>query len=278
MSESVLKRITKSLGIRFPIAELSRELDYSKGVVSQYYNDKKEMSENFKELLENRYRIRVQDFENNPAHKIKNLSVVESRANTPATSDEHEKIKNCLSENYPNFFNFIKTIYYTGARPKELLSVKLEMINLRHREIILPAEITKVGKTDRIIVIDDGLLEVLQEMEIDKYPKDFYLFGSFRISGRGNVGKHLDFIPGPTPLKRDTATKRWKKIVKDGLAIDVNMYSYKHKGGNDKLRAGVDLDSIRNQYGHSNKKMTKVYVKEITGYYKDDIIRNSTEF
>ena len=216
--------------------------------------------------------------ENNPAHKIKNLGVVESRANTPATDDEHDKIKNCLSDNHPNFFNFIKTIYYTGARPKELLSVKLEMISLKHREIILPAEITKLRKSDRTVIIDDGLLEVLLEMEIEKYPKDFYLFGSFRTSGRGNVGKYLDFIPGPTPLKRDTATKRWKRIIKDGLGIDVNMYSYKHKGGNDKLRAGVDLDSIRNQYGHSNKKMTKTYVKEITGFYKDDIIRNSTEF
>jgi hypothetical protein len=56
------------------------------------------------------------------------------------------------------------------------------------------------------------------------------------------------------------------------------MYSYKHKGGEDKLRAGVDLDSIRNQYGHTDKKMTKVYVKTITGVYKEDIIKNSTEF
>lgn len=152
------------------------------------------------------------------------------------------------------------------------------MISLRHREIILPTEITKVGKVDRTIVIDDGLMEVLIEMEIEKYPKDFYLFGSFRESGRGNVGKHLDFICSTTPIKRDTATKRWCKIVKDDLGINVNMYSYKHKGGNDKLRAGVDLDSIRNQYGHSSTKMTKTYVKEITGFYKDDIIKNSTEF
>ena len=79
MSESVLKRITKSLGIRFPIAELSRELDYSKGVVSQYYNDKKEMSENFKKLLEKRYRIRVQDFENNFVNESKETYKPEGR-------------------------------------------------------------------------------------------------------------------------------------------------------------------------------------------------------
>lgn len=214
----------------------------------------------------------------NPAHKIKSLKVIESRANTPATDAQHEKIKNCLEREHPYFFNFIKTIYYTGARPKEILSIKLNMIDIMRREIILPAEITKVGKTDRTVIIDDGLLDVLIEMEIEKYPKDFYLFGSFRQRGKGNLGKHLDFICGTTPIKRDTATKRWKKIIKDGLGINVNMYSYKHKGGNDKLRAGVDLDSIRNQYGHSNKRMTKVYVKEITGYYKNDIINNSTEF
>ena len=62
------------------------------------------------------------------------------------------------------------------------------------------------------------------------------------------------------------------------MRIDVNLYSYKGKGGDDKLKAGVSLDSIRNQYGHSTKKMTEIYVKEVTGFYKKDILKNSTNF
>lgn len=113
---------------------------------------------------------------------------------------------------------------------------------------------------------------------IDDKNEAFYLFGSYREKGRGNVGKYIDFIPGPTPIKRDTATKRWQKIVKIKLGIDVNMYAYKHKGADDKLIAGINLDSIRNQLGHSTKKMTSTYAKGITGVYKKDIIDNSPEF
>lgn len=64
MGDTVLKKIADHLKIRFPVAELSRELDYAKGAVSEFLNGKKEMSENFKELLENKYSIKVSDFEN----------------------------------------------------------------------------------------------------------------------------------------------------------------------------------------------------------------------
>ena len=216
--------------------------------------------------------------EYNPVHKIKRLPEEESTANETASDSQHKEIKTKLSSDHPYFFNFIKTLYHTGIRPKEILSIQLHMIDLNSSEIRLPPKITKSGTKKRNVTINKHLWELLSSMDLSMYPKDFYLFGSYRESGRGNVGKFIDFIPGPTKIKRDTATKRWKKIVKDGLSIDVNMYSYKHKGGDDKLKAGVDLDSIRNQYGHSETKMTERYAKEIKGIYKKDIIDKSPEF
>jgi len=216
--------------------------------------------------------------EYNLVHKIKRLPVEESMANRPPELIEHETIKKELMNNHPFFCKFMETEYHTGIRPKEILSIQLNMIHLDAREIRLPPKVTKSGIKKRNVIINNHLHKILSEMELSMYPEDFYLFGSYREKGRGNVGKRLDFIPGPTPIKRDTATKRWKIIVKDGLKIDVNMYAYKHKGGDDKLIAGVDLDSIRNQYGHSEKKMTERYVKQIKGVYKKDIIDNSPEF
>ena len=87
MSDSVLMKIAKKLKIRFPVAELSRELDYSKGVISQYYNGKKDMSENFKELLENKYNIKVADFEND------DINAVSIKVN------EHSEVYNTKSGN-----------------------------------------------------------------------------------------------------------------------------------------------------------------------------------
>lgn len=215
--------------------------------------------------------------EYNPAYKIKNLKTAETRANIPATPQQHEVIKECLESNHPYFYNFIRTIFYTGIRPKEILSIKLSDIDFKLRHISLAAVNTKTNKT-RFVPIDDHMLSILLDMNLNLYPKDFYLFGSYRQSGRGNIGKYIDFIPGPTPLKRDTATKRWKKIVKDGLSINVNMYSNKHAGADAKIMAGIDLDALRSLYGHSTKRMTEIYAKEIKNIYKNEIINKSPEY
>lgn len=216
--------------------------------------------------------------EYNPCHKIKSLPVGESNANRTATESEHAIIKNELNTKHPNFCKFVEMIYHTGIRPKEILSIKLSMINLETRDINLPPVITKSGTKRRDVVINDYMLNMFLDLKLDAYPDYFYLFGSFRKSGCGNIGKFEDFIIGPTKLKRDTATKRWNKIVKKGLGIDINLYSYKHKGGDDKIISGVDLDSIRHQYGHSKKRMTEHYVKQIKGIYKKDLIENSPKF
>lgn len=215
--------------------------------------------------------------EHNPAHNIKNLPVEETRANIPATAEQHKTIKEHLEVNHPHFYIFIAAIFHTGIRPKELLDIKLNMINFKEQQIILPPEITKTNK-ERIVPLNKHFISTLFQLETGIYPSDFYLFGSYREPGRGNVGKYLDFIPGPTKLKRDTATKRWKRIVKDGLGIDVNMYSYKHYGANQKILAGMDLDVLRELYGHSSKMMTMRYAKAVKEVYRQQIINKSPEF
>lgn len=99
-------------------------------------------------------------------------------------------------------------------------------------------------------------------MELLSYPGDYYLFGTTREPGTGNIGKHEDFIPGPTSVKRDTATKRWKRIVKDNLGIEANLYSMKYLGANKKILARMDLDSLRELMGirqSSDRKICKGY-------------------
>lgn len=57
-----LERIIDYLNIRFPVAELSDELGYSRSAVSNYINGKKPISESFIKSLENKYGIRAADF------------------------------------------------------------------------------------------------------------------------------------------------------------------------------------------------------------------------
>lgn len=214
----------------------------------------------------------------NPANNIKNLPVAESRANIPATPQQHKIIKEHLQSLHSDFYNFIVTIFHTGIRPEEILKIQLFMIHMNCFQIILPAEITKTNK-ERIVPINRHLFEVYKSMNFENLPKEFYLFGSFREPGKGNVGAKLDFIPGPTKMKRDTATRRWESIVKKGLEFkEVNMYSNKHAGANAKILAGMDLDALRELYGHTSKLMTTKYATVVKEVYRKQIMENSPDF
>lgn len=214
----------------------------------------------------------------NPANNIRNLTVAESRANIPATPQQHKIIKECLQSSYSDFYNFIVTIFHTGIRPEEILKIQLFMIDMGSFQIVLPPDITKTNK-ERIVPINKHLFEIYKSMDFENLPKEFYLFGSFRQPGKGNVGAKLDFIPGTTKMNRDTATRRWETIVKIGLGFkDVNMYSNKHAGANAKILAGMDLDALRELYGHTSKLMTTKYATVVKEVYRKQIMENSPDF
>jgi len=214
--------------------------------------------------------------EHNPAHQIKNLPVEETEANIPATPKQHKKIKETLENQHPDFYKFILTIFHTGMRPAEILQIKISMVDLFKQQIILPKEITKTQRK-RIVPINNHLLQFFISMHLDKFPADYFIFGSHRTAGKGNTSKE-DFIPGPTALKRDTATKRWHKIVKVGLGFEVNLYSNKHAGADAKILAGMPLDVLRELYGHTSKLMTEKYARKVKDVYRKQIMENSPEY
>jgi len=219
----------------------------------------------------------------NPAHNIKPLKVMESNYNVPPTPEQHERIKTRLEINYPDFWDFILVLFHTGIRPVEITQLKVGMITqtqhavinngvaeiITERNIHLPPEITKTSK-ERIVPINDHLWECISK-RIDN-PVNYYLFGSFRQQARGNVGPNKDFIPGPTRLSRDTATKRWEKLVKIDLGINVNLYAYKHFGADMKILAGVELSALSMLYGHTSKVTTEVYAKAVKKIYRQQLM------
>jgi integrase len=213
----------------------------------------------------------------NPAHNIKNLKVSESMANVPGTENELKLISKELSENHYNFWVFVLTIFYTGIRPEEILKLKLSNLSLEKNQIVIPAQLTKTN-IERIVPINPHFKIYLEKMNLSEYQKDFYLFGSYRISGRGNVGKLDDFIPGPTKLKRDTATKRWKSIVKDKLGIENNMYAMKKHGANKMILADVSIDAIKDLFGHTSQMTTKIYITNLKEVNRKQILEKAPSF
>lgn len=215
--------------------------------------------------------------ENNPAHGIKSLKVGEITAFNPATDDEVKLIKDKILAEFPSFYVYIISIFHTGIRPEELLHIKIKMINLQKSQIVLPPEITKTD-IERIVPLNPFLKTYFEEMKLSDYPDEYFVFGSKREFTNRGLKKDLDFIPGPRRLNRDCTSKLWRKLIIDGLKINVNMYSLKHLGANKKILAGVELDALRELYGHTSKMMTLRYAKVVKEVNRNQIMEKSPDF
>jgi integrase len=229
----------------------------------------------------------------NPAHKIKPLPVAETEKFVPLTDKEKKDLYDFFIIHHYRFFTYLMVLYHTGIRPKEILALKIKDINLQKPEIkIVPdlAEENSKVKKIREIPICNELLPFLREMQLSSYPSEYYVFGSPKESGRGNRGGgsadgHLSgasqpeyFSPNPTRIKRDTATKLWKKIVWEKLGIEKYQYAMKRTGGDDKILAGMELDELQQLYGHGSKFMTMKYAKKVKDVYRKRIIEKSPGF
>lgn len=222
--------------------------------------------------------IQYDIIEFNPADKIKHLPIEESIFHKPASLLDIEKIKKELFIKDHNFFNFVSVIFHLGIRPDEILQIKLSMIDFENKIITLIPKNTKGRKKYRILPINKHLMAHFKKIELIDLPKDFYLFGSFRQNGKGNVGPKLDFIPGPTKIKVDTATRRWEKIVKIGLGINMTMYAMKKHGANMKLSSGISLEAISEQFGHTKVETTKIYTTMLNEINRNEVLEKSPSF
>jgi len=215
--------------------------------------------------------------ENSPAFKVDNLKVSAPDANRPTNKDNMGRIRTELETNHRNFYIFCITIFFTGIRPEEILKIKLSMVNLKDSEIVLPPEITKTNKK-RVVPISPHLLPYYESLQFEKLPKDYYLFGSFREAGKGNLGKFEDFIPAPTRINRDTATRRWETIVKKKLQIDMNLYAMKKAGANALILAGVSINAIKDLFGHTSEVTTQIYITNLKEINRKEILEKGTDF
>lgn len=215
--------------------------------------------------------------ENNPALGIRALKVSEVTGFKPASDDQVKVIKEKILSDFPSFYAYIITIFHTGIRPEELLSVQIKMIDLKKSQITLPPGITKTDK-ERIVPINQHLKSFFEDMNLHIYNKDFFIFGSRREHSNRGLKKNLDFVPGAKQLSRDTASKLWRKLIKTESNIDVDMYSLKHLGANKKILAGIELDALRELYGHTSKMMTLRYAKVVKEVNRQQIIEKSPDF
>jgi integrase len=238
----------------------------------------------------------------NPASDLEHFKVAESNKFIALTQEEKDLITKEMFTKHPRFFAYIQVLYHTGIRPKEILALRIADVDLKRKLITIAPDIEQENsKTTNVrhVAIAAQLLPFLKELDLHKYPSNYFVFGSaFGPGGnRGsiawvNVGKEGKgkktgvsgamrgdyFKPSPFHIKRDTVTKLWKKIVIEDLKINKYLYALKHTGADDKILAGIDLDALRELYGHTSKLMTETYAKKIREVNRKQIVENSPAF
>jgi integrase len=248
----------------------------------------------------------------NPATKIPKRVVAESNKFAAFTEEEKGRISEHLAAKHHQLFVFVQFVYQMGIRPKELLLLKVGQIDLKRRVVTLVPDLKEETTKTKFVQqkpIPNVLWSFVSQMYLQQYDPEFYVFGSPFEPGKGNRGFITAMVPGqrrmikqtrrngfevservtgamrpdylkPSPFKasRDTVTRLWQTLVKEELNINKCLYAAKHTGADDKILAGIDLDALRNMYGHRSKQMSERYATEIRQLHNSKIIEQSPDF
>lgn len=202
--------------------------------------------------------IRVDAFEVSPLYKFGNFQTGEKKQRRILTQDEQKRIYDYFEIHKPEFNNVFQLIYYTSIRFSEIAGLQIKDYHPNEREFVIVPETylhkgrkyrkNKVDVT-RNVHIPPQMFKIMQGLVLGQYPQDYFIFGQ-------------GLKPGPMPMLASSIRKWWYSHVNGTLGIPVTPYATKHKGLQDKRKAGVSQDATMFQPGHTSYKTTKIYTDQ----------------
>ncbi len=155
-----------------------------------------------------------------------------------------------LAETEPQLLYVVKFIYYTYIRPGELRLLRIKHINFWNGTVVIPAEVSKNSKEQRV-TIPDPLLEELIDLGWHKLSQDYYLFS-------------LSQKPAEKPVGVNYFGEHYRQRIKEiGIPPEYNLYHWKHTGAATALEQGINVESIRQQMRHYDLRITQEYLESM---------------
>mgnify|MGYP000739664457 CR=1 FL=1 len=210
----------------------------------------------FKYLVDNDYT------DNNPFTEVNDIKN-EDREFRFINEEDRNLIFKHTQENYETLYYFIICIYHLLARPDELISMQIRDINLKEGVISFYKDKVKTKKS-KLPIITPAVMLILNRMELDKYPKSFYVFG------KGETPQ-----PGCKKFCKSGKVSTIFKGIREELDLPsrLHMYHFKHTGIIEYIKAGVSIEATARQAGIKERTLLKYYVQIAKTQAPDAAIR-----
>jgi integrase len=177
----------------------------------------------------------------------------------PITDKEMKKIFPGLKKvGEQPFINFLSFVYYAWARPIEILRLKISDIEFERDLIRFRKTETKNAKANYVQIVPP-LMDILNQMDLKKYPTSHYIFST-------------GYEPGTIQLNKNRPSEKWRSLVRDGLKINKDLYALKHTGNIEYLlnnKENLNLKWQQTQNRHSSAVMTEQYNRQLGAYFID---------
>lgn len=161
-----------------------------------------------------------------------------------------------LGKNNPNYLCMALLCYCCFLRPKEIVSLKCNDIDLIKQVVHIRSEIAK-NDNDSFRTIPDVIVPILRNLELSN--GGLYLF-----SGSGSDTPY-EFSPGRTQVCSRKIAKYWDTYVRPacGFNQDLQFYSLKDSGVTKMLTEKIPINLVQKQADHSSVAMTAIYVGDL---------------
>ena len=186
----------------------------------------------------------------NPCKGVKMLKVDEiSNVHKAFETDLLKKLTEYLEIHDPELLLFQKFIYYFAIRPKELRLLRISALDLIQCIVTIPGTISKTGQT-KTIAIPNAFMPDLEQLQLDRYQSDCYLFSP------GGA-------PGTKPYSKDVMNYRFAKIrEKLGIPSGYTNYGFKHTAADALFNLPEKFDKdIQQHFRHASLDQTLKYAR-----------------
>lgn len=175
-------------------------------------------------------------------------------------------------------------MFHCYIRKTELCELRVRDFNFKERTITVNSDAAK-NRTQDSVTMPEGLMPILEEMKLQAFPPDHYVFGHLMETSRKKIckadvlsDKHLKYIRECREGKKKALAFSFENEEAYNavrvLAEDKTFYSWKHTGVVLYWSIVKDVYYMMRQLRHSDMKTTMIYLKSL-GLMPNEAFRNA---